>query len=117
MKTEVSPSILTPQDVQVNDGDFLQGVEMILVKAEDQQISNDPLISQETQDMQTDHTACPGMYFVNKCGCFVCFCPLYLVFNHCFSHTVKKQIILQLEFLLVPQQWLSLLPSSVFSTL
>ncbi|XP_053349709.1 uncharacterized protein LOC128519837 isoform X1 [Clarias gariepinus] len=59
VKTEVSPSILTPQDVQVNDGDFLQGVEMILVKAEDQQISNDPLISQEAQDMQTDHTACP----------------------------------------------------------
>ncbi|MCJ8728298.1 hypothetical protein PDJAM_G00002840 [Pangasius djambal] len=54
VKIEASTSVLTPHDVQANDGDFLQGVQMILVKAEDQQISNDPHILQEIH-----HNACP----------------------------------------------------------
>lgn len=60
VKTEASPSVLTPPDVQTNDGDFLQGVQMILVKAEDQQISNDSHILQEAQHMQSH--SCLGKY-------------------------------------------------------
>ncbi|KAI5620578.1 zinc finger protein 576, tandem duplicate 2 [Silurus asotus] len=58
VKMEASPSVLTPHDVSVNDGDFLQGVQMILVKAEDQQISNDPHVLQEAQHIQMNHNAC-----------------------------------------------------------
>ncbi|XP_053092590.1 uncharacterized protein LOC113526741 isoform X1 [Pangasianodon hypophthalmus] len=58
VKIEASTSVLTPHDVQANDGDFLQGVQMILVKAEDQQISNDPHILQEAQHMQIHHNPC-----------------------------------------------------------
>ncbi|KAF4088557.1 hypothetical protein AMELA_G00084030 [Ameiurus melas] len=58
VKIETSPSVLTVPDVQANDGDFLQGVQMILVKAEDQPISNDPHIIQESQHMQMNHNSC-----------------------------------------------------------
>ncbi|KAK3571126.1 hypothetical protein QTP86_001922 [Hemibagrus guttatus] len=57
VKIETSLSALTSNDVQANDGDFLQGVQMILVKAEDQQISNDPHILQEAQHVQTNRNA------------------------------------------------------------
>ncbi|XP_060726856.1 uncharacterized protein LOC132846248 isoform X1 [Tachysurus vachellii] len=58
VKIEASPSVLTPHDVQANDVDLLQGVQMILVKAEDQQISNDPQILQEDEAMQIHLNAC-----------------------------------------------------------
>ncbi|XP_058252281.1 uncharacterized protein LOC131357349 isoform X3 [Hemibagrus wyckioides] len=58
VKIEASPSVLTPHDVQANDGDFLQGVQMILVKAEDQQISNDPHVLQEAEHVQINQNAC-----------------------------------------------------------
>lgn len=63
VKIEASPSVLTTHDVQANDGDFLQEVQVILVKAEDQQISNDPNIIQEAQHMQIHHNASLGKYF------------------------------------------------------
>lgn len=64
VKIEASPSVLIPSLAQANDGDFLQGVQMILVKAEDQQISNDPHVLQEAQHMQTRRSPCLGKYFV-----------------------------------------------------
>lgn len=66
VKIEASPSGPTTHDVQANDRDFLQGVQMILVKAEDQQISNDPHILQQAQHMQIHHSACLGKYFLNQ---------------------------------------------------
>lgn len=62
VKIETSPSVLTPHDVQANDGDFLQGVQMILVKAEDQQISNDPHVLQEAQHVQINQNGCTGKH-------------------------------------------------------
>lgn len=63
VKVEASPSVLTPQDVPANDGDFLQGVQMILVKAEDQQISNDPHISQEAQHTHRNSSLGKDIFF------------------------------------------------------
>lgn len=63
VKTEASPSVLTTHDVQASDGDYLEEVQVILVKAEDQQMSNDPHIIQEAQHVQIHHSASLGKYF------------------------------------------------------
>ncbi|XP_060777293.1 uncharacterized protein LOC132886543 isoform X3 [Neoarius graeffei] len=57
VKTEASLSVLTSHDVQASDGDYLEEVQVILVKAEDQQMSNDPHIIQEAQHVQIHHSA------------------------------------------------------------
>lgn len=119
VKIEASPSVLTPHDVQANDVDLLQGVQMILVKAEDQQISNDPQILQEAEDMQIHHNACLGKHWFAISLAFFSFQAVVYCLNTFSHHTLQKsaRTVPHLEFLLVLQQWLSLLPSTVFSTL
>ncbi|TSL82474.1 Zinc finger protein 90 [Bagarius yarrelli] len=82
VKTEASPSALTPHVAQGDD--FLQEVQMILVKAEDQQISNDPHIIHEAQHMQ-----CLGSPTVAQSTA-----------KHCIFYPVKEE---EREILVEPQ--------------